>query len=258
MTVTSPSMIRLDHVEKHYGRQHVLKDVSLDVAKGEVVVIVGRSGSGKSTMLYCVNNLEDIDGGTIYIEGAPAYRYTVNGKLVRDNSKRVSELRARVGMVFQSFNLFKHMNALENVMEAPVHVSGASRQQAAHLAQDLLGKVGLGNRLDHYPDELSGGEQQRVAIARALAMEPRAMLFDEITSALDPEMVGEVLAVMKQLASEGMTMMVVTHEMRFAAEVADRVVYLDGGRIAEQGPPTILKEPQTDSLRQFLRAVLRD
>jgi polar amino acid transport system ATP-binding protein len=252
------SMIRLDHVQKHFGHQAVLKDITLDVAKGEVVVIIGRSGSGKSTMLYCVDNLEEIDGGTIYIDGAPAYRYQLAGKTVHDSPKRVSELRAQVGMVFQSFNLFRHMNALENVMEAPVHVKGLPRQEAQQKAEALLTKVGLAHRMDHYPDELSGGEQQRVAIARALAMEPRAMLFDEVTSALDPEMVGEVLAVMKQLAAEGMTMMVVTHEMRFAAEVADRIVFVHEGQIAEEGPPEILRNPNTDHLRLFLRAVLRD
>lgn len=252
------SMIRLDHVQKRFGHQTVLKDISLDVAKGEVVVVIGRSGSGKSTMLYCVDNLEEIDGGTIYIDGAPAYRYQIDGKAVHDSPKRVSELRAQVGMVFQSFNLFRHMNALENVMEAPIHVKGLSRQEARQKAEVLLTKVGLAHRMDHYPDELSGGEQQRVAIARALAMEPRAMLFDEVTSALDPEMVGEVLAVMKQLAAEGMTMMVVTHEMRFAAEVADRIVFVHEGQIAEEGPPEILRNPNTDHLRLFLRAVLRD
>ena len=257
MSASSPSIIRLDHVEKHYRHQQVLRDVNLDVVKGEVVVVIGRSGSGKSTMLYCINHLEDITDGTIYIEGKPAYRYKVDGRWVRDSPKRVSELRADVGMVFQSFNLFSHMNALENVIEAPIHVRNLSRSEAQDRAEILLRKVGLGHRLDHYPDELSGGEQQRVAIARALAMEPRAMLFDEVTSALDPEMVGDVLAVMKQLAAEGMTMMVVTHEMRFAAEVADRVVYIDHGTIGEEGPPAILKDPQTESLRSFLGAVLR-
>jgi ABC-type polar amino acid transport system ATPase subunit len=161
-------------------------------------------------------------------------------------------------MVFQSFNLFKHMNALDNVMEAPVRVKGVPRDEARRKAEELLVKVGLGHRIDHYPDELSGGEQQRVAIARALAMEPRALLFDEVTSALDPEMVGEVLAVMRQLAAEGMTMLVVTQEMRFAAEVADRIIFVHEGRIAEEGPPAILKDPATEALQQFLRAVLRD
>jgi polar amino acid transport system ATP-binding protein len=257
MNANPPSIIRLEQVDKYFRHQQVLKDINLDVVKGEVVVVIGRSGSGKSTMLYCINHLEDITDGTIYIEEKPAYRYKVDGRWVRDSPKRVSELRADVGMVFQSFNLFSHMNALENVVEAPIHVRDLSRAEAQERAEILLRKVGLGHRLDHYPDELSGGEQQRVAIARALAMEPRAMLFDEVTSALDPEMVGDVLAVMKQLASEGMTMMVVTHEMRFAAEVADRVVYIDGGMIVEQGSPAILKNPQTESLRQFLRAVLQ-
>lgn len=257
MNAHPPSIIRLEHVDKYFGHQQVLKDINLDVVKGEVVVVIGRSGSGKSTMLYCINHLEEITGGTIYIEEKPAYRYKVDGRWVRDNQKRVSELRAEVGMVFQSFNLFSHMNAIENVIEAPIHVRALSRAEAQERAELLLHKVGLGHRMDHYPDELSGGEQQRVAIARALAMEPRAMLFDEVTSALDPEMVGEVLAVMKQLASEGMTMIAVTHEMRFAAEVADRVVYIDGGTIVEQGSPAILKNPQTESLRQFLRAVLQ-
>jgi ABC-type polar amino acid transport system, ATPase component len=257
MNANPPSIIRLEHVDKCFGHQQVLKDINLDVVKGEVVVVIGRSGSGKSTMLYCINHLEEITDGTIYIEEKPAYRYKVDGRWVRDSQKRVSELRAEIGMVFQSFNLFSHMNAIENVIEAPIHVRALSRAEAQERAEILLDKVGLGHRMDHYPDELSGGEQQRVAIARALAMEPRAMLFDEVTSALDPEMVGEVLAVMKQLASEGMTMIAVTHEMRFAAEVADRVVYIDGGTIVEQGSPAILKNPQTESLRQFLRAVLQ-
>ncbi len=258
MNASGPSIIRLEHVDKFFHHQQVLKDINLDVVKGEVVVVIGRSGSGKSTMLYCINHLEEITDGTIYIEDRPAYRYKVGDHWVRDNAKRISQLRAEVGMVFQSFNLFAHMNALENVMEAPIHVRSLSKAAARDRAEVLLGKVGLGHRMDHYPDELSGGEQQRVAIARALAMEPRAMLFDEVTSALDPEMVGDVLAVMKQLAADGMTMMVVTHEMRFAADVADRVVYIDKGTITEQGPPSILKDPQTESLRQFLGAVLRD
>ena len=258
MTTAARSEIRLERVSKSYGHTNVLDDVSLDVSQGEVVAIIGPSGAGKSTVLYCINNLEDIDDGTIYIEGTPAYRYRVADRWVRDSPRRVSEWRALVGMVFQNFNLFHHMSAIENVMEAPVHVKGMSIEEAQSKAEVLLRKVGLGARLDHFPDELSGGEQQRVAIARALAMDPRAMLFDEVTSALDPEMVGEVLGVIRDLAHEGMTMILVTHEMRFAAEVANRVVFMDGGRILEEGPPEILRNPKGERLRQFLHAVLRD
>ncbi|HEX9017495.1 MAG TPA: amino acid ABC transporter ATP-binding protein [Chloroflexota bacterium] len=251
-------MIRLERVQKFFGRHHVLKDIDLEVKQGEVVAIIGRSGSGKSTLLRCVNHLEQIDGGTIYIDGNPAYGHREGSHWVSDSADRVSHLRSQIGMVFQRFNLFNHMTALENVIEAPMHVKGESREVAEARARELLSKVGLSDRMKHYPDQLSGGEQQRVAIARALAMEPRAMLFDEVTSALDPELVGEVLAVMKRLALEGMTMMVVTHEIRFAQEVAHRVVYMDEGRIVEEGPPSLLRDPKGERLQQFLRAVLRD
>lgn len=255
---TEAEFIRLDHVEKYYGDHHVLNDICLSVAPGEVVVIVGRSGSGKSTLLRCVNHLEKIDSGTIYIDGAPAYAYEVDGRKVVDSPRRISQLRAQVGMVFQRFNLFQHMTALENVMEAPVHVRGSNRSEARDKALSLLAKVGLHGRAHYYPEQLSGGEQQRVAIARALAMEPLAMLFDEVTSALDPELVGEVLAVMRQLAGEGMTMLTVTHEIRFGAEIADRAVFMEDGRIVEVGPASILRRPQSDRMKQFIRAVLRD
>ncbi len=251
-------MIRLEKVQKYFGRHHVLKDIDLEVVQGEVVAIIGRSGSGKSTLLRCVNHLEHIDGGTIYIDGQPAYGYRKGNRWMSDSSGRISQLRSQIGMVFQRFNLFNHMTALENVIEAPIHVKGERREVAEARAEGLLAKAGLSHRMKHYPDQLSGGEQQRVAIARALAMEPRAMLFDEVTSALDPELVGEVLAVMKQLALEGMTMMIVTHEMRFAAEIAHRVVYMDEGQIVEVGPPSLLREPKSERLQQFLRAVLRD
>ena len=251
-------MIRLEKVQKFFGRHHVLKDIDLEVLQGEVVAIIGRSGSGKSTLLRCVNHLEHIDGGTIYIDGRPAYGYRKDNRWIGDSSERISQLRSQIGMVFQRFNLFNHMTALENVIEAPIHVKGERREAAEARAKELLAKVGLSDRMKHYPDQLSGGEQQRVAIARALAMQPRAMLFDEVTSALDPELVGEVLAVMKQLALEGMTMMIVTHEIRFAAEIARRVVYMDDGQIVEVGPPSLLREPKSERLQQFLRAVLRD
>ena len=258
VTDNNVPVIRLEHIDKYFGHQQVLRDINLEVARGEVIVVIGKSGSGKSTMLFCINHLEDISDGTIYIDGHPAYRYRQGGRLIRDGQQRISELRAEIGIIFQNFNLFAHMTALENVIEAPIHVKHVPRADAVKKAEALLHRVGLGHRMDHFPDQLSGGEQQRVAIARALAMEPRAMLFDEVTSALDPEMVGEVLTVMKELAAEGMTMLVVTHEMRFAAEVADRIIYIDRGTIAEEGPPDILKNPKTESLQQFLRAVLRD
>ena len=250
-------MIRLDRVNKSFGRLHVLRDVSLTVDKGEVVCIIGPSGAGKSTLLRCINHLEGVDSGTIYLEEQPVYRYARNGKMVVDAERRVEELRSEVGMVFQSFNLFPHLTAIENVMLAPVHVRREPREDARRKAEALLAKVGLSDKVDAYPQELSGGQQQRVAIARSLAMQPKAMLFDEVTSALDPELIGEVLRVMRQLATEGMTMIVVTHEMDFAREVADRVVFMADGVVVEEGSPEqIFTTPRHERTRQFLQSVL--
>src|SRR3954454_23553444 len=213
-------MIRLEHVNKSFGNARVLRDLSIDVGAGEVVCVIGPSGAGKSTMLRCINHLERIDSGTIYVDGEAVYRYIRDGKLVVDSDRRIEQVRSRVGMVFQSFNLFPHFTVLKNVMVSPIHVLGEPAEEVRKRALELLYKVGLSDKIDAYPHELSGGQQQRVAIARALAMRPKAMLFDEVTSALDPELVGEVLRVMRQLVAEGMTMIVVTHEMGFAREVA--------------------------------------
>ena len=240
-------MIEIRQLQKHYGSHRVLHGVDLDVAKGEVVCLIGPSGSGKSTLLRCINALEAYDGGAI----------TVFGQTVQRGSKTVHALRSRMGMVFQRFNLFPHRTVLENVMEGPVYVKGEPAQQAREEAMVLLEKVGLSAKADAYPEQLSGGQQQRVAIARALAMKPEAMLFDEPTSALDPELVGDVLAVMRTLADEGMTMIVVTHEMGFAREVADRVCFLHGGYIVESGAAEqVLGNPQHPRTQDFLRRVL--
>jgi ABC-type polar amino acid transport system ATPase subunit len=250
-------MIRLEGVNKSFGRLHVLRDVSLEVQKGEVVCIIGPSGAGKSTLLRCINHLEGIDSGTIYIEGTPVYRFTRDGKHVVDPDHRIEALRSQVGMVFQSFNLFPHFTALENVMVAPVHVRREPKEEVRRRAMALMAKVGLSDKIEAYPHELSGGQQQRVAIARALAMQPKAMLFDEVTSALDPELIGEVLRVMRQLAAEGMTMLVVTHEMGFAGDVADRVIFMADGLVVEEGPPQqIFSAPKSDRTKQFLQSIL--
>ena len=241
-------MISVRNVGKAYGVHRVLDDVSLEVAKGEVVCIIGPSGSGKSTLLRFINGLEHYDEGAIAIDGAPVHR----------EHKSIHALRSEVGMVFQRFNLFPHRTALENVMEGPLYVKGLARGEAKERAVALLAKVGLAHKLEAYPSQLSGGQQQRVAIARALAMQPKAILFDEPTSALDPELVGDVLKVMLTLAREGMTMAVVTHEMGFAAEVARRVVFLDHGRVVEQGSTQqILAAPTHERTRDFLQRVLR-
>ncbi|MGN8105564.1 amino acid ABC transporter ATP-binding protein [uncultured Pseudomonas sp.] len=240
-------MIEIRQLQKHYGDHRVLHGVDLDVAKGEVVCLIGPSGSGKSTLLRCINALEAYDGGHI----------NVFGETVQRGSKTVHALRSRMGMVFQRFNLFPHRTVLENVMEGPVYVKGEPPRQVHEEALVLLEKVGLSAKADAYPEQLSGGQQQRVAIARALAMKPDAMLFDEPTSALDPELVGDVLAVMRTLADEGMTMIVVTHEMGFAREVADRVCFLHGGYIVESGPAEqVLGNPQHARTQDFLRRVL--
>ena len=250
-------MIRLEKVNKSFGRLRVLRDVSLNIEKGEVVCIIGPSGAGKSTLLRCINHLEGIDSGTIYLEDEPVYRYERNGKVIVDSERRVEALRSEVGMVFQSFNLFPHLTALENVMLAPVHVRNEPSASARRKGEALLAKVGLSDKIDAYPQELSGGQQQRVAIARSLAMQPKALLFDEVTSALDPELIGDVLRVMRQLAAEGMTMIVVTHEMGFARDVADRVLFMADGVVVEEGSPEqIFKAPRHERTRQFLQSVL--
>jgi polar amino acid transport system ATP-binding protein len=250
-------MIRLEQVNKSFGHLHVLKDVSLEVEKGEVVCIIGPSGGGKSTLLRCINHLEKIDSGTIYFEGTPVYRFTQHGKHVVDPDHRIEQFRSQIGMVFQSFNLFPHFTALENVMVAPVYVRGEPRDEVKRMALALMAKVGLSDKVDAYPHELSGGQQQRVAIARALAMQPKVMLFDEVTSALDPELIGEVLRVMRKLAIEGMTMLVVTHEMGFARDIADRVVFMADGIVVEEGTPQqIFSAPKNERTRQFLQSIL--
>jgi polar amino acid transport system ATP-binding protein len=249
-------MIRLEKICKSFGHLVVLRDVSLEVDKGEVVCVIGPSGAGKSTMLRCINHLETLNSGTIYIEDQPVYRYMRDGKLVIDREKRVEEIRSQVGMVFQSFNLFPHFTALENIMVSPLHVRREPLAELRPRALALMAKVGLSDKIDAYPHELSGGQQQRVAIARALAMRPKAMLFDEVTSALDPELVGEVLAMLRDLKSEGMTMLVATHEMGFARQVADEVCFLDGGRVLERGSAAqVLGEPREERTRRFLRRI---
>ncbi len=250
-------MIRLERVNKSFGRLHVLRDVSLEVQRGEVVCIIGPSGAGKSTLLRCINHLEGIDSGTIYIEETPVYRFTRDGKHVVDPDHRIEALRSQVGMVFQSFNLFPHFTALENVMVAPVHVRREPKEEVRRRALALMAKVGLSDKIDAYPHELSGGQQQRVAIARALAMQPKAMLFDEVTSALDPELIGEVLRVMRRLAAEGMTMLIVTHEMGFARDVADRVIFMADGLVVEEGSAQqIFSAPKNERTKQFLQSIL--
>jgi polar amino acid transport system ATP-binding protein len=250
-------MIRLEDVDKFFGHLHVLQGINLEVTQGEVVVVIGPSGSGKSTLLRVINHLEPIDNGTIYLHGKPVFQHRLNGHLVRDKESTIRAIRARVGMVSQRFNLFPHMNVLQNVMVGPVHVRRLKQDQAEQLARGLLDRVGLCDKVFAHPTQLSGGQQQRVAIARALAMEPEAMLFDEVTSALDPELVGEVLKVMRGLAAEGMTMVVVTHEMGFAREVADRVVMMDQGKLVEEGPPEeFFSHPRESRTRAFLDAVI--
>src|SRR5205809_3372571 len=238
-------MVRADKIVKHFGSLTVLDGIDLTVKRGQVVVIIGPSGSGKTTLLRCINHLEKIDSGHIYIEGEMIGYREVNGKLVEDREATIARIRSQIGFVFQRFNLFPHMTALENIIEAPIHVLHQSKAEVGARAQQLLAKVGLAEKANVYPHKLSGGQQQRVAIARALAMNPKLMLFDEATSALDPELVGEVLKVMKQLALEGMTMVVVTHEMGFARDVASDVVFMDKAVIVEEGTPEqIFDNPQ--------------
>jgi len=250
-------MIRCQDVHKRFGKLEVLRGVSFDVAKGEVVVVIGPSGSGKTTLLRCISHLERVDIGRIYLDGQPVGYREVRGKFVERSEREVARMRASIGMVFQRFNLFPHRTALGNVIDAPIHVRKLKRAEALRAGRAMLEKVGLGDKLDAYPAQLSGGQQQRVAIARALAMEPKVMLFDEPTSALDPELVGEVLEVMKSLAREGMTMIVVSHEMGFAREVADRMMLMDEGVILEEGPPAqFFNNPRHERTKLFLSKIL--
>ena len=250
-------MVKAEQVCKSFGALHVLKGITLEIGKGEVLVLVGPSGSGKSTFLRCINHLEQVNAGRLYVDGELVGYQERGGKLHEMSPKDAARQRRDIGMVFQHFNLFPHRTALENIIEAPVHVKGVKRDAAVARAKDLLAQVGLAEKADAYPAQLSGGQQQRVAIARALAMSPKLMLFDEPTSALDPELVGEVLGVMKNLASEGMTMVVVTHEMGFAREVADKVVFMDAGVVVESGAPReVLTNPQHERTKAFLSKVM--
>ncbi|SRR5690606_6916101 len=240
-------LISFRNVNKFFGDFHVLKDINLDVKQAEVVVVVGPSGSGKSTMLRCINHLEAITDGEL----------VVNGINVHDKKTNINELRRNIGMVFQHFNLYPHKTVLQNITLAPIHVLGEDKKKAEETAMFFLDKVGIAEKANSYPSQLSGGQQQRVAIARGLAMKPHVMLFDEPTSALDPEMIGEVLDVMKSLAKDGMTMVVVTHEMGFAKEVADQIIFMDEGKIVEVGKPAeFFANPQTERARDFLKRVL--
>jgi ABC-type polar amino acid transport system ATPase subunit len=252
-------MIELKNIHKSFGEKEILCGVDLKVERGEVVCIIGPSGSGKTTLLRCINDLETPDDGEVLIDGVTVFRRKTAQGWKRLPAREIDRTRSRVGMVFQHFELFPHMNVLDNVALAPALVKKASKQQAESTAHRCLRHVGLGDRTQAWPEELSGGQRQRVAIARALAMEPLVMLFDEATSALDPELVGEVLAVMRQLADDGMTMISVTHEIGFARKVANRLVFMDGGRIVEQGDPrTLIDNPTHPRTRKFLSSILTE
>jgi len=253
----SEPMVKAEGVHKRFGQLEVLKGISLEVKRGEVMCMLGPSGSGKSTFLRCVNHLEKINAGRIFVDGDLVGYRERGGKLHEMKEKEVAAQRRAIGMVFQRFNLFPHLTVLENVMEAPLRVRGESKGEVRQRATDLLNRVGLGAKIDTYPAQCSGGQQQRVAIARALAMRPKLMLFDEPTSALDPELVGEVLDVMKDLAREGMTMIVVTHEIGFAREVGDSLIFMDEGVVVESGlPREVIANPQHERTQLFLKKVL--
>jgi polar amino acid transport system ATP-binding protein len=254
--VAQRALVEAVNVSKHFHGNEVLKGIDLTVERGQVVCLLGPSGSGKTTFLRCINQLEDINGGRIWVDGELMGYEEKGGRLHRLRNQVIACQRREVGMVFQRFNLFPHKTALENVTEAPVQVAGKSKADATTRGLELLERVGLGDRCDHYPAQLSGGQQQRVAIARALAMDPKLMLFDEPTSALDPELVGEVLTVMRELAQQGMTMIVVTHEMGFARDVADKVVFMDAGVVVEAGDPAeVIDNPQHQRTKTFLSRI---
>ena len=257
MSAVETPMVKAEGVCKNFGALKVLKGVTVEIGRGQVLVLVGPSGSGKSTFLRCINHLEQVNGGRLYVDGDLIGYRERGGKLYEMPPRDAAKQRRDIGMVFQHFNLFPHRNALANIIEAPIQVKGVKKADAIERAKDLLDQVGLSDKATAYPAQLSGGQQQRVAIARALAMNPKLMLFDEPTSALDPELVGEVLGVMKKLASEGMTMVVVTHEMGFAREVADQLVFMDAGVIVERGKPReVLSNPQHDRTKAFLSKVM--
>jgi polar amino acid transport system ATP-binding protein len=256
--VSAEPVLRIEALRKAYGATEVLRGIDLAVARGEVLCVIGPSGSGKSTLLRCINFLEEPTSGLVYLDGEPiGYRLDAAGRRVRDAARRINALRQRIGIVFQAFNLWPHRTALGNVIEALLVVRRQRRAEAEAVGLAMLERVGLADKAHEYPARLSGGQQQRVAIARALAMKPEIMLFDEVTSALDPELVGEVLKVMRGLAADGMTMVVVTHEMGFAREVADRIVFMDGGVVVEEGRPAeLLTRPQNERTRRFLARLL--
>ncbi|MDF2766271.1 MAG: histidine/lysine/arginine/ornithine transporter ATP-binding protein [Rhodospirillales bacterium] len=257
MGEAAPALV-IEDLHKSFGDLEVLKGISMTAQDGDVIAMIGSSGSGKSTLLRCINLLETPDSGRVFVSGELIRMRPIRGgHAVPEDRRQVDRIRSRLGMVFQSFNLWSHMTVLENVIEAPVHVLGVPKPEAIERAKAILEKVGISEKLNHYPAHLSGGQQQRAAIARALAMEPKLMLFDEPTSALDPELVGEVLRVIRQLAEEGRTMLLVTHEMGFAREVANEIIFLHQGRIEEQGPPTqVFGKPKSERCRQFLASHL--
>lgn len=256
MTTTDRPMVEAQKVRKNFGRLEVLKGIDLTVPRGTVTTLVGPSGSGKSTMLRCVNHLEQVNAGRLYVDGELIGYRERNGRLHEISEREAARQRREIGMVFQSFNLFPHRTAIANIMEAPVQVKGVKPADARKRAMELLDQVGLAHKADAYPVQLSGGQQQRVAIARALAMDPKLMLFDEPTSALDPELVGEVLNVMRGLADEGMTMIVVTHELSFAREVSDQVVFMAEGQVVESGPPSrVLENPTEERTKSFISSL---
>ncbi|WP_027020946.1 amino acid ABC transporter ATP-binding protein [Corynebacterium sputi] len=256
MTATDRPMVEAQKVRKNFGRLEVLKGIDLTVPRGSVTTLVGPSGSGKSTMLRCINHLEQVNAGRLYVDGDLIGYRERNGRLHEISEREAARQRREIGMVFQSFNLFPHRTAITNIMEAPVQVKGVKPADARKRAMELLEQVGLAHKADAYPVQLSGGQQQRIAIARALAMDPKLMLFDEPTSALDPELVGEVLNVMRGLADEGMTMIVVTHELSFAREVSDQVVFMAEGQVVESGPPSrVLESPTEDRTKAFISSL---